>query len=340
MSWLVYGAYGYTGELVARLAVARGERPVLAGRDAARVRALADELGLEHRVFDLAGIDLTGVDVVAHCAGPFSATARPMVEACLAAGVHYLDVTGEIDVFEDVFTRHDEAVARGVVLLPGAGFDVVPTDCLAAMLAAALPGATELDLAFRVGGGLSRGTAMTSLESVAVGGRVRIDGKITGVPLAHRRRTVPFASGPRTVPAIPWGDVSTAYRTTGIPTITTYGDIPTRGAGVFRIPAVRGLARFAAGAVMTGPGRRRRERTGCEVWGEARDAAGDAVTASLTGPNPYDLTADSVVRAAGRITRAEPGAHTPATAFGADFVTELDGVTVQKPSPPDRRGAR
>ena len=131
------------GQLVAQRAIERGQRPLLAGRDAEKVAKVATPLGLPHRVFDLrdgAGVAeaLGDVDAVAHCAGPFSATSAPMVDGCLRTGTHYLDVTGEVDVFESVFARHDEARRAGVVLLPGSGFDVVPTDCLAALVAAAV----------------------------------------------------------------------------------------------------------------------------------------------------------------------------------------------------------
>src|SRR5712691_5153761 len=125
--WIIYGANGYTGALVAEAARARGLAPVLAGRSADKVRALAEKLGLEWRAFDLERADIAGASLVLHCAGPFSQTSRPMVDACLAASAHYLDVTGEIDVFEAVFARDAEAKARGVVLLPGVGCDVVPS---------------------------------------------------------------------------------------------------------------------------------------------------------------------------------------------------------------------
>src|SRR5947209_408702 len=134
--WLLYGANGYTGELVARLAKARDEKPVLAGRNAEAVAQLAATHGFAHRAFgldDAAAIDagLDGITVVLHCAGPFSRTAKPMVDACLRNGVHYLDITGEVDVFEACAARSDEARARKVMVMPGVGFDVVPTDCLA-----------------------------------------------------------------------------------------------------------------------------------------------------------------------------------------------------------------
>ncbi len=195
MSWMIYGAYGYTGRLVAALAAERGELPVIAGRDERRLRTLGERFELEHRTVDLSDPSalrdaLKDVDVVAHCAGPFSSTSQPMVDACLATGTHYLDITGEIDVFEAVLARDDEARRAGVVLLPGGGFDVVPSDCLAALLAAALPGAARLELALRASGGVSPGTAKTAMESLGTAGRARVE-------RGHRSRSLrpPTATG-------------------------------------------------------------------------------------------------------------------------------------------------
>ena len=340
MKWMVYGAYGFTGTLVAELAVRRGLRPVLAGRDAAKLRPLAERLGLEHRVFGLerAAGALEDVDAVAHCAGPFSATSAPMVDACLEAKTHYVDITGEIDVFEAVSRRDDDAKRAGVVLLPGAGFDVVPTDCLAAMLHAALPTATHLDLAFLVQGGASAGTARTAVEGSGGGGRARIDGEIRAVRLGHRRRTAHFRDRPREVGAIPWGDVSTAYRSTGIPNITTFTTIPGAlgrlqplTAPLLRTRTAQRLGRALARRI-GGPSDTTRAKTRCEVFGEAWDDDGHRVRAALTGPNAYDLTADSVIRAIQRLADTMPGAHTPSSAFGADYVRALDGVVVSEPT--------
>jgi saccharopine dehydrogenase (NAD+, L-lysine-forming) len=343
---LLYGANGYTGTLVARLAVARGERPVLAGRSAARVAALAGELGLEHRAFGLDDPDairngLDGVTAVAHCAGPFSATAGPMARACINAGRHYLDVTGEIDVFEELHGLSDRARAAGSVLLPGAGFDVVPTDCVAALLARALPGADRLDLAFLAGGGPSPGTARTAVDGMGQGGRARVDGAIVPVPPGWRTIRAGFPGGPRTVASVPWGDVSTAWYSTGIGTITTYTAVPaavlraSQALGLHRLlglGAVQRVGQALAGRLVPGPSDERRARTRAEVWGRASN--GDQVVeAALTGPNAYDLTADSVVRAITRLGSVRPGTHTPSTAFGPRYVTELDGVTLTEPAP-------
>ncbi|MBY8881121.1 saccharopine dehydrogenase family protein [Actinacidiphila acidipaludis] len=336
MTWLLYGATGYTGRLIARRALARGMRPVLAARNAAKLVPFAAELGLEHRVFGLgesAAIrrGLTGVDAVAHCAGPFVRTALPMAQACVETGTAYIDITGEIDVFESLHALGPRAAAAGVPLLPGAGFDVVPTDCVAALLARRLPDATQLDLAFLVGGGTSPGTARTALAGAADGGRIRAGGEIRTVPVGSRQVRAAFPSGARTVVSVPWGDVSTAYHSTGIPDITTYTAVPApalAASRVLRVRPLRGALAGLAGKVVRGPGERALNGSRSEVWGRARDAAGNTVSATLSGPNPYSMTADSVLRIIERLAELPTGFRTPSMALGADFAGTLDGVTV------------
>jgi short subunit dehydrogenase-like uncharacterized protein len=344
-AWMIYGAYGYTGRLVSALASERGELPILAGRDERRLRELGEVHELEHRAFDLAdpsalrrGLD--GVDLVAHCAGPFSATSRPMVDACLATGTHYLDITGEIDVFESILPRDAEARDAGVVLLPGSGFDVVPSDCLAAMLAGSLPGAVRLELAFRPDGGPSPGTAKSAMESLGAASRARVGGVITDVPRDRRRRRVEFADGKASVMAISWGDVATAYYSTGIDDIVVYAALPgavgpmaalAAAAGpIARSRSVQGLLKRVVGR-LPGPTAAARAKTGAQLWGQVTDADGRTMTGTMTTPNGYDLTADAVVAIAQRITAGgvEPGAHTPSRALGADFARELEGVKVE-----------
>src|SRR6516162_7830614 len=180
---LIFGSTGYTGKLIAKAAVARGARPILAGRNLDKVKAVADPLGLTARAFDLsepARIDAAIKDISALlcAAGPFSATSRPIADACLRNRVHYLDLTGEIDVFEALAARDAEAKARGVTLLPGVGFDVVPSDCLAAHLKRRLPDAKDLKLYLSLGANMSRGTAKTMIEAIAARTRVRRDGRL------------------------------------------------------------------------------------------------------------------------------------------------------------------
>ncbi|HVR42130.1 MAG TPA: saccharopine dehydrogenase NADP-binding domain-containing protein [Thermoanaerobaculia bacterium] len=336
--WMIYGANGFTGELIAREAAKRGMRPLLAGRNAEGVGRLAEELGLGHRAFPVRRPDLSDVRLVLHCAGPFVHTSAPMVDACLGAGAHYLDITGEISVFEAIYARDGDARAAGVALIPGVGFDVVPTDGLAAMLARQLPGASELRLAFSTsrGSAASRGTKRTMIEGLAAGGAVRRDGRIVRVPLLFDVREIPFASGPRLAMTIPWGDVSSAFRTTGIPNIRVYSASSRRAiANVRRLSrvapllALRPLRRLAQRFVPrgSGPSAEQRERGRVELWGCVRRGSEER-TASLSTPDGYALTVSAALAAVERALGEEriAGALTPSQAFGAEFITTLPGV--------------
>jgi short subunit dehydrogenase-like uncharacterized protein len=340
--WMIYGANGYTGELIAREAARRGLRPMLAGRNEQSVSALARELGFEHRCFALedparvrAGI--AGMALVLHCAGPFSATARPMIEACLAAGTHYLDITGEIPVFELAHQLHERARQAGVLLCPGVGFDVVPTDCLAATLKHALPDATRLALGFDTRGGMSPGTARTSVEGLAQGGRVRREGRLVAVPLAWRTRRIDFGDGEKSAITIPWGDVSTAWHSTGIQDIEVYiAASPGLAVRLKRLNWIRPLLRLGpiqswlkrrVDKSVRGPQEDQRARTPTFVWGEAGNAAGDIVTGRIRVGNGYDVTVHAALGVIERVLamRRVAGHLTPSQLVGRDFVEQLPG---------------
>jgi len=341
---LIYGANGYTGALTARMAAARGQRPVLAGRRPSGVEPLARELGLESRVFSLedpgkTDEGLEGMAVVLHCAGPFSRTSRPMADACLRRKVHYLDITGEATVFESLAARDHEARAAGVMLLPGAGFDVVPSDCLAAHLKRRLPSAVRLALGFQALGRLSRGTATTMVENLHRGGLVRRGGVLTPVPAAWKTRTIDFGRGPVTAMTIPWGDVATAFHSTGIPDIEVYMAAPTGvrvGTRLLRYvrpllaaaPVQRFLkSRIQAGA--PGPTDAERARGKSLLWGEAEDAAGRRVVSRLQAPEGYTLTALTSLLIVEKVLGglAPAGFQTPSKAYGPDLVLAVEGVT-------------
>jgi len=341
-SLLIYGVNGYTGRLVVQEAVARGLKPILSGRSAAAVREMAAAHGLEARpvgLDDAAALRaaLDGVGVVLHCAGPFMHTAKPMLEACLAAGAHYLDITGEIGVFEAMAAAHERALQAGISVMPGVGFDVVPTDCLAAHLKRRLPGATQLDLAFSGGSSVSHGTAATVIEGLGKGGAVRRGGRIQRVPTAWQTRRVEFADKARTCVTIPWGDVSTAFHSTGIPDVTTWMATTPQALrsmrmmryfeGILRMGFVRTLLKRQLKSRPAGPGAEALAQAKSQVWGEARDENGGVVRSRLTAATGYALTALTSVRAAERALAGDtpPGFLTPSKAFGADFILGFPG---------------
>jgi short subunit dehydrogenase-like uncharacterized protein len=345
MKWLIYGANGYTGKMLAEAAARRGLKPILAGRNAGAIEPMAKKLKLPVRAFALDNpaavrAGLKDVGLVLHCAGPFSATSAPMLEACLDVGAHYLDITGEIDVFAHCHAQDARAKKRGIVVLPGAGFDVVPTDCLAAQLKRELPTADSLVLAFDATGGPSPGTAKTGVEGLGHGGRARIDGKLVKVPLAWKTRTFDRDGEARFAMTIPWGDVYTAYVSTGIGNIEVYMGVPPGSARQLRrirwLGRLLGLApvqSYLKGQVskrVKGPSEQTRAASDCVIWGEVRDPSGKEVHGQLRTPNGYELTVTAALGITQRLLTGDKpagGYYTPSLLMGPDYVLSLPGVT-------------
>ncbi|CAN5400758.1 saccharopine dehydrogenase NADP-binding domain-containing protein [soil metagenome] len=361
-TFLIYGANGYTGELITRFAAERGLKPILAGRNNEKISELAGKCGFEYRVFSLdedAMVDaaLEEVDMVLHCAGPFSITSLPMVKACIRNRKHYTDITGEITVFETCAAFDKKAAEAGVMVMPGVGFDVVPSDCLARHLKDRLPSATHLSLAFYGMGRLSHGTAATMTMNVGKGGAIRKDGKISGVPAAWKTREIDF--GPlvrtgndsdrgldpgadsiiKTAVTIPWGDVSTAFYSTGIPNIEVFTVVPPSNLKMMKMSRYLGwllatgpLQSYLQGKIPAGgPSDLEREKGKTLMWGEASDSSGNRVEARQQGPEGYTLTAVAALNIAEKILTGnfKPGYQTPAKAYGADLVLEIEGTARQ-----------
>ncbi|MDQ3263080.1 MAG: saccharopine dehydrogenase NADP-binding domain-containing protein [Myxococcota bacterium] len=349
--WILYGATGFTGELIAAAAHRRGLRPVLAGRSESKLAALASRFGFEHLSVSLDQPEalrqaVRGAAVVLHAAGPFVDTSLPMVEACLAEGASYLDITGELPVFQQTF-RHDAAAReKAVALISGVGFDVVPTDCLARFVAEQTPGATSLEVAIMGLGETSAGTRKSAIGIIAQGGLVRRGGQLRQVPFGRGAKQLRFPPRQRWAVPGPLADLETAWHTTGIPEITTYLAV---GSGTARTlgrvwplvwalhPALRAvvglrpvearLRRWVEQGTR-GPDAASREKSRCYAWARAESAT--AVTeATLTMKDPYEYTAeialDSVLQLLERPGQLR-GALTPAQAFGADFALQVEGT--------------
>jgi len=343
---LVYGSYGYTGRLVVEECERRGVDVVVAGRNGVKVDEQTDSWGFEGRVFSLDDTDevrdgLDGVDAVLNCAGPFSKTHPTLVEACLAEGADYLDITGEVDVFERLASLDDEAREAGVTLLPGVGFDVVPTDCLAAGLAEEAENPYYLAVAVRSLGSVSRGTARTVVEGLGTTGAVRRDGVLEDVPPAWKTRHVDFGDGSGAVEAssMPLGDVTTAHRSTGIDNIEGYVALPRPArmlartsrytAPLLRTEPAQKVLKTVADTVAEGPDEEERATASGYAWAEVR-GEDDEHAATLRTPEPYELTSRTATEALRRVGDAEAGFQTPATAYGSGFVEEFDGVESER----------
>ena len=340
-TFLIYGANGYTGELITRMAAEQGLKPILAGRNRAKVEELAKRYDFDFRVFSLeetAKLDaaLQETEFVLHCAGPFSLTSRPMVEACLRNKRHYLDITGEIAVFEAMARLDKKALEAGVMIMPGVGFDVVPSDCLAKYLKDRLPTATHLTLAFYGMGRISHGTQATMTMNVRKGGAIRKDGAITSVPAAYKTREIDFGEVQKTGVTIPWGDVSTAFYSTGIPNIEVYTVMPASNLKMLKMSRYIGWL-LATGPFQNylqkqiptgGPSDEERAKGKTFLWGEASDASGKKVEARLQSLEGYTLTALTALRIAGKILAGNfcAGFQTPAKCYGADLIMEIENT--------------
>jgi short subunit dehydrogenase-like uncharacterized protein len=344
-NFLIYGSYGYTGQLIVESALKEGLRPILAGRDERRLRAQAGKYKLEYRSFSLSETSkldsaLNEVDAVLHCAGPFVLTFRQMAEACLRTKRHYVDISGEIPGFEALAAMSDQAKQAGIMLLPGGGFDVVPTDCLAAHLKQRLPDATHLRLFLRgVGAGISRGTAKSAIENMHRQGMIRRDGKLVQVPPVWKALMQDFGRGPVRVISVAWGDVSTAYYSTGIPNVETYLSLPqvminlmydTRTIGpLLYNRAAKTILKAVMNLYPPGPTAARRMKAFATMIGEVTNDHGGRAVSRLRTREGYTFTAQVTVEIMKRILNNEYriGFSTASLAYGPDFVMPIEGVT-------------
>jgi short subunit dehydrogenase-like uncharacterized protein len=344
-TFLLYGANGYTGELIARFANQYNLRPILAGRREETLAPLAAKLGFPFKVIDLNDAPslqaaLKEVKLVLHAAGPFEYTARQMIEACLQTGTHYIDINGDIAVFEMLKHYDSKGKEAGIMIMPGVGFDVVPTDCIALLLKKLLPAATGLKLAFAsLGGGLSHGTAATMASKLGEGGAIRKNGKIIRQPIGQKGFWVDFGVKKLFVMSIPWGDISTAYFTTGIADIETYTAIsPTifrllKLQGLFnwllRKPLLRNFIKKKIDQRPAGPNDEQRNKAISLVWGQVADAEGKIATARMAGPEGYTLTTHSSLLITKKILEGNflPGYQTPANVYGENLVLEIPAVS-------------
>ncbi|HWB63648.1 MAG TPA: saccharopine dehydrogenase NADP-binding domain-containing protein [Chitinophagales bacterium] len=342
--FIIYGCNGYTGKLISEHAAALGLKPVLAGRDAQKVKELAQKLQLDYRVFGLddpkqVAAQIAPFKVVLHCAGPFIYTSKIMAQACLEAGTHYLDITGEYQVFEYIFGLNTAAEKAGIMLMAGTGFDVVPSDCLAAYLAEQLPGADKLELAlYMKGGRISHGTAITVTENLGQKTLIRKNGSLVEIPNGKLTKQIEIDGSRRTGVAISWGDISTAYRSTGIKNITVYNVLPKKVIDsmkmsnylgfFFRLGFVKNYLKKQIKKRPAGPTDAERQKARSMVWGTVTGKNGTRKSAYVDLPEGYTLTALTAVKIVQNILQNQPpaGAKTPSQVYGANFILEFETV--------------
>lgn len=343
MSFLIYGASGYTGKLIVELFIKKGLKPILAGRTKSKIKPLAEKYGLEYLIFGLDKKEeiiqnIERFHLILNCAGPFSRTAKQIVEACIIAKTHYLDITGEIEVFEMIKSYDSDAKKNGIVLIPGVGFDVVPTDCMAKYLSTKLPDATHLELAFTsVGGSISHGTVTTMIEGLGNRGYKRENGVMVYKPTGYKGKWIDFGRLKQFAMTIPWGDISTAFFTTKIPNIETYA-----GASKFayylmklqflfnpiiRTKFVKNLLQKYVDNKITGPNEIHFQYGKSLIYGKVTNAKGETFEGKIETLEGYRFTAEASVLITQKIIELKEisGYKTPAGLFGHELILEIEG---------------
>ncbi len=346
---VLFGATGFTGELTAQALVARGASPLLVGRDAGRVRALAARLG----GLDSAAVDATAAgavrelaallsrgDVLVATVGPFVRWGEPAVAAAIAAGAHYLDCTGEPPFIRTVFERHGgPASATGCGLLTAMGYDYVPGNLAGALaLRSAGARAARVDVAYFVSGDragqFSGGTRASAAGMLAAPAYAFRDGGLVAERGARHVREFDdrpaISIGASEQFALP--RVHPGLRDVGVwlgwfgPASRPLAVLSAGTALATRLPGVRRALTATAGRLVPGstggPDAATRGRARSQIVAVASDAGGTPLTTvRLAGASPYDFTAEMLAWGAMRAADGAllaTGALGPVDGFGLD----------------------
>ncbi len=341
---IIYGSYGYTGDLITELSLSKKFKILLAGRNEQKLKSQSEKTGYPYKAIDISNHEalvelLKEGDVLINAAGPFINTASQMVEACIEAKTHYLDINGDIKVFELIKTFDYKAQYAGIMLMPGTGFDVVPTDCMALKLKNKMPDAISLKIAFAtIGGGVSHGTATTVAGRLGEDSIRRENGKLVPIAFGKNGILVDFREKKLFVMSIPWGDISTAYFTTGIPNIESFIGVPPKVYKLLKFQflfnwllrkkIIRKIIQNKIDSKPAGPNLEERQKAYTLVWAEIKNQAGDVLTSTLKTPDGYSLTATASLLIAEKILAGnfKPGYQTPAKVYGENLVFEMEGV--------------
>ncbi|MCF4997226.1 hypothetical protein GIW70_06550 [Pseudomonas syringae] len=319
---MIYGATGYTGRMAAERAKVLGLDFEIAGRNAQTLAPLAAQLDVPFRVFEAgpeAAKYLAGINVLLNFAGPFAQTASSLMHACIKAGVDYLDITAEINVYRLAERLGTEAAAAGVMLLPGVGWDVVPTDSLAVHVAQRMEKPRSLSIALQVPGSMSRGSAMSVSEIIGAGLLARVDGELVEAPDALARY-FDFGDGPVLCAPLSFGDLITGWHSTGIPNIEMFVHI-----------AGDAFPEGDLSALPDGPTAEERDAHRARAVAEVTGADGSVSRSIIETVNGYTYTPLAAIEAARHVLdgKRRPGYATPARVFGGDFAMSIPGTVIR-----------
>ncbi len=331
---LLYGANGYSAKLILEKLIAKNVNPVLAGRNKDEISALAKKHQLAYRIFDLNDLEniknnLEDINTILNCAGPFSKTAKPLIDACLQNKRNYLDITGEVEIFKYAWSKNTVAIQNEITIMPGIGFDVVPTDCMAKLLTDEMQDAEKIQLAIAIKNGkISRGTFKSSLENISESVFFRENGEMKNIPFGEKNLNINFVDFKSSATAIPWADAYNAYFSTGIKNIEIYLAIPEIissnvkfFAKILSNEIFKNLLTKIIDAFIVGPDEVSRRKSLSYIWGRAVNKVGNEIEHVFVYPDGYEFTAlaASVIAILILNGKGKAGTQTPALNFGNKF---------------------
>lgn len=322
---LIYGAAGYMGKLFTQYAKNLDLPVVLGSRDPMLTPG-------ELRLFSLNDVAvimtyLEDIKLVVNLAGPFANTQQPFIEACLKTGTHYIDISGEVPEFEAAYQFDALAKTSNVMLMPGAGFGVVPTDIAATLAHQKLPDATHLVLAYITIGGATRGTLKTVLKDIHKEGIEIVGGeKVKAMP-AKDAFFVEVNGKKQRVIYNPWrGDLFTARISTAIPNIRTYANFPG-----FAERMMKGKLLWLRDLILNklinwlpvGPSEKALKKGKTVIYANVRNNLGQTASVTIHGPEAYVFTAQILTSISKEIINDnwKPGFQTPSV-FGKPVLLE------------------
>lgn len=319
---MIYGATGYTGRMVAEHAKAHGTPLVLAGRSEAPLARLAAEVGVEYRVFSLDDTDATDknlldISVLLNCAGPFMRTAKPLMEAAIRYGVHYLDTAAELDSYRLAERLDGDAKTAGVMLMPGGGGSVAMLGSLAGHAVTRVKHPRKIRIAMHVSGGMSRGSVISASENMTNETLARLDSKLVAV--ANDIQKFDFGQGAVDSFQVTLPDLITIWRATGVPNIETFVHVTGNG-----------FPQGDLSLLPDGPTEGERLANRYQAVVEVSDAQGYVFRSMLDTVNGYTFTAMAAAEAGHRVLRGEAraGFQTPAELFGNGFAETIADTTI------------
>jgi len=344
LKWMLYGCYGYSGELILKEAIRKGLHPIIGGRSKKKVSALAQKYKLAFRVFDLSSQtaiedNIADCHLVFNSAGPYSSTCIPMLKACLNRGVHNLSLAGEIPILEALHGYHQEAKEKGTVVAVGLGFDVLPTDSMSNHLKHLLPDATHLTLGMDGPNDMSRGSMKEFFEQIGEHPFwVRRNGKL----VASKPRTtyMDFGNGKKLASTIAWGDTASAFHSTGIPNIEVFAAISKADwltiktldglSFLFKFKSIQKLANTCIDCLLSGPDEETREKGQTFMTAVASNGSGEKIKINMSTPTGYKITYLGAVYAIEHMLKQAPvegGYYTPAQLLGEKAICNIEGVS-------------